>query len=444
MIPLKDPRGNPVSTRSAAAVDATERALWRMMSFYGTPIDDLDAAHAADPDWLLPPLMKAGFLLSLTEPALLDEARSMLDAVERGIAGANARERDHLVALQTLAAGDWHGACRDWDALLLHHPRDALALQWAHLFDFYRGDAVNLRQRVARVLPDWHASDPLHPYVLGQYAFGLEENQLYAEAEAVGRRALGGDARVPWAIHAVGHVMEMQGRHVEGLAWMTQWQADWTDGNGFRAHLGWHAALFALEALDSPTALAHYDAHIAAEPVETTLQCVDAAALLWRLDLLDVPLGPRWRAVVDAWDRSSAAAGLYPFNDVHALLALIGAGDLDGAAAWLRSVERRAGGLGGSNRDVAREVGVPLMRGLLAFGLRRFDDAIETLYAVRGIAGRFGGSHAQRDLIDQTLIAAAAQARDPAVGRALLNERRLAKPVTPLTEHWLRRVAQRR
>ena len=46
-----DPRGNPVSTRSAEAITATERALWRMMSFYGTPIGDLDAAIAVDPVW---------------------------------------------------------------------------------------------------------------------------------------------------------------------------------------------------------------------------------------------------------------------------------------------------------------------------------------------------------------------------------------------------------
>jgi hypothetical protein len=61
---------------------------------------------------------------------------------------------------------------------------------------------------------------------------------------------------------------------------------------------------------------------------------------------------------------------------------------------------------------------------------------------LRTVAHHFGGSHAQRDLIDQTLLAAAAGGRARAVGRALLNERRLAKPSTPLTEHWLRRVSE--
>jgi hypothetical protein len=99
---------------------------------------------------------------------------------------------------------------------------------------------------------------------------------------------------------------------------------------------------------------------------------------------------------------------------------------------------------GGSNRAIARDVGGPLMRGMLAFANSRFDEAIETLYPARTLASRLGGSHAQRDLIDQTLLAAAARAGDRSVGRALLNERRLSKPETPLTAHWAGRLGLRR
>ena len=439
-----DPRGIAVSTRSAAGIAATERALWRMMSFYGTPIDDLAEAHAADPGWPLPLLMHAGFLLSLTEPSLLPEARALLDRAEPMIVRANHRERDHLVALHTVLAGDWHGACREWEALLLQQPRDALALQWAHLFDFYRGDATNLRQRVARVLPEWDANDALYPYVLGQYAFGLEECQLYAEAEDAGRRALAGSAKVPWAIHAVAHVMEMQGRYPEGGAWMAQWQGDWTRDNGFASHLGWHQALFALEGLDHAEALRLFDAHLRPDPAQITLQRLDGAALLWRVHLLGVEVGGRWAALIDGWDLSDSHAGAYPFNDLHALLALIGSGDLARAQAWARQVATRAERSGGSNRAIARDVGGPLMRGMLAFAQARYDAAIEALYPVRALASRLGGSHAQRDLIDQTLLAAAVRAVDKSVGRALLNERRLTKPETPLTAHWAGRLGLRR
>jgi hypothetical protein len=81
------------------------------------------------------------------------------------------------------------------------------------------------------------------------------------------------------------------------------------------------------------------------------------------------------------------------------------------------------------------------MRALLAFARGEPVLAAQALYAVRGKAQRFGGSHAQRDLIDQTLLAAAAG--DTAVrplGRAVLNERRAAKPTSPLTRHWAERL----
>jgi hypothetical protein len=441
---MDDLRGNPISTHSSAAADAAERALWRMMSFYGTPIDDLDAAEQADPAWPLPALMKAGFLLSLTEASLLDDARALLARAQAllGAGQAQARERGHLHALQTLAAGDWHGARRAWEALLLQHPCDALALQWAHLFDFYQGDALNLRQRVARVLPQWDASDPLHPYVLGLHAFGLEECNLYAHAEHTGRRALAGAAKVPWAIHAVAHVMEMQGRHEEGLAWMARWRPDWTQGNGFVGHLGWHQALFALESLDTTTALDLFDEHLRADPAQITLQRLDAAAMLWRLHLLGADVGARWQALLAGWGLTEHHLGHYAFNDLHALLALVGAQDMAGARRWVLALAERAQTLTGANRETTREVGLPLMQGVLAFAEGQCDEAIALLYPVRAQASRLGGSHAQRDLIDQTLLAAASAAQDRAVGRALLNERRLAKPITPLTEHWVQRLAR--
>ena len=124
---------------------------------------------------------------------------------------------------------------------------------------------------------------------------------------------------------------------------------------------------------------------------------------------------------------------------MHALLALLGGGDHARTAAL---VEASAEHARADNRAMAREVGVPLMRGLLAFATGDAAQACRLLYPLRPVAHRFGGSHAQRDLIDQTLLAAAAAA-DASLGRALLNERRLAKPSTPLTALWAGRIGLR-
>ncbi len=438
-----DLRGNPTGSASAAARDHAERALWRMMSFYDTPLDDLDAAVLADPGWALPHVMKAGFLLSLTEPGLVDEAAAHLVHARGLQQGCTARERAHVQAVQLLLEGRWAAACRTWDELLLEHPRDALALQWAQLWDFYRGDAGGLRLRAARALPEWDDADPLYAHVLSLHAFGLEECNLYPQAEDVGRRALQLNPRVPWAVHAVAHVMEMQGRFEEGAAWLRQHQGVWAEGNGFAGHLWWHKALFRLEALDTAGALRILDRQLSGAALQITLQRVDAAALLWRLHLLQQDVQAAARGLVEVWALQQAQPGYYAFNDVHAMAALLMAGELGRAESWLARCAERALAVQHAqraNHQMAREVGLPLMRALLALERGDADGAADTLYPVRGVAQRFGGSHAQRDLIDQTLLAASSHGHRRTLGRALLNERRMAKPLTPLTRHWMERM----
>ncbi len=437
-----DLRGNVTGTSSTAARDSVERALWRMMSFYDVPLPDLDAAIESDDGWALPHVMKAGFLLSLTEPALVPEAAAHLDAARAREASCTPRERAHLEATQQVLEGRWAAACRTWDELLVEHPRDALALQWAQLWDFYRGDTPGLRLRPARALPEWDEADPLYAYVMALYAFGLEESNLYPQAEDVGRRALQANPRVPWAVHAVAHVMEMQGRFEEGAAWLNQHQVAWAEGNGFACHLWWHKALFRLEALDIAGVLRLVDKHLSGDAVQISLQRVDAAALLWRMHLLGQDMSAACRALLEGWAPDDAHAGYYAFNDVHVLIAMLGCDEVTRGEAWLARCAERAmqpDDMRRANHQMARDVGLPLMRGLLAFARGDRDGAAEALYPVRALAQRFGGSHAQRDLIDQTLLAAAARGCEhtrATLGRALINERVLAKPVSPLTRHW--------
>ena len=437
---MNDLRGNLLGTTSGAARDAVEKATWRTMSFYDPPLADLDQAIAADPGWALPHVMKAGFLLSLTEPALVAEALGHLEAARGLLAQATPREQAHFAAVEQVADGRWHAACRTWDEWLVDAPRDPLALQWAQLWDFYRGDAPGLRLRPARALPAWDEADPLYPCVLALYAFGLEECNLYPQAEEAGRHALSLDPRVPWAVHAVAHVMEMQGRFEEGGAWLRQHQPHWAEGNGFACHLWWHKALFRLEALDATGVLRLIDNHLSGDALQITLQRVDAAAMLWRLHLLGHDVSAACAALLQAWPSDGGEAGYYAFNDVHRVLAQLAAGQVAAAEAWVaRCAERALDGADArrANHAMAREVGLPLQRALLAFGRGEHDAAADALYPVRALAQRFGGSHAQRDLIDLTLLAAAARGSRRSLGHALLRERLMAKPATPMTRHWM-------
>jgi hypothetical protein len=207
-----DRRGMPVSSTQRDAIDACDDAIELFHGYYGNPIEALDRAIALDPGAVMPRVAKAGILLTTSEQALQPAAAAEIEAAATRMVTANARERGHLAACTAWLDGDWRRAVRAWGDVLLDHPRDTLALQLAHLGDFYLGQSQMLRDRVARVLPYWSDSSPGYGYVLGMHAFGLEECGDYVRAEQAGRHALEVSARDPWAVHAVAHVMEMQGR----------------------------------------------------------------------------------------------------------------------------------------------------------------------------------------------------------------------------------------
>jgi hypothetical protein len=148
--------------------------------------------------------------------------------------------------------------------------------------------------------------------------------------------------------------------------------------------------------------------------------------LLWRLHLRGVNAGDRWEKLADLWERRIEEA-YYAFNDAHAMMAFVATGRASSIEALLGAMESRVAG-GGTNGRMTWEVGLPLCRALEAFGNGDYAKAAEILQPLRLIAHRFGGSHAQRDLLHLTLIESAMRARRLTLARALAAERTALKP----------------
>jgi len=425
---LIDDRGVTTSATEPQALAALEAALAAFQTYCGDPLAPLDEAAAADPGWAGARIAKALVLMTFFERRFAREAGEALAAARPLLHAATPRERALSHAADLLVNGEWDAGTAALDRVLADHPRDVLALQAAHLMDFYRGDALNLRNRVARVLPHWSAAVPGYAYVLGMHAFGLEECNQYPEAEAAGRRALDLAADDSWAIHAVTHVMEMQGRIDEGIAWLEARREAWAaPGNGFAFHNAWHLALFHLDRADHAAAIALYDEWLAGAG-GMALSRVDATALLWRLLLEGADPGPRAAAMADAWEADlDAEAGFYAFNDFHAALAFAQAGRTQALARLMAHVERAAGRQD-ANGEMERRVGLGACRAAIAFGEGRPQDAVAQLMAIRDGASRFGGSHAQRDVLTLTLVEAATRAGQPALAAHYVAERLALRP----------------
>jgi tetratricopeptide (TPR) repeat protein len=435
---LHDRRGNPLSAAQPSALAHYERSTDLFLGFSARAAEEAEAAVAADPGFVMGHCLKASLAAIANEKSFEPRARAAVEAAERLAGDANRRERAHIAGLRAFLDGEWRKANAIYGELLIDHPRDTLALQLAHALDFYLGQSAMLRDRVARALPHWSEQVPGYGYLLGMHAFGLEETGDYGRAEAAGREAVGRNRDDVWAIHAVAHVMEMQGRARDGIDWLAGREGDWSAAdNLFAIHNGWHLALFHLEAGEHDKVLALYDQRIRAGNSTVALDLVDASAMLWRLHLRGVDVGGRWDEIADAW-QPSIDGGWYAFNDVHAMMSFVASGRERDADRLLAAMAKRAEN-GVTNAELTREAGLPIARALRAFGRGDYATAIPLLEGVRLTAHRFGGSHAQRDVLHLTLTEAAIRAGGANYARALAAERLALKATSPSN----RRLAER-
>jgi hypothetical protein len=416
---MKDSVGYELSGATAQSLGALEQGLHEMRCYIGDPVATVERALAGSPEFVMGHVLKAYLHLLGTEPGGLPVART---AHETALAlPANDRERRHLQAIGLVTAGRWRAAGRALEDLSVEYPRDALALQAGHAIDFFTGDSRMLRDRIARALPAWGRGVTGYHAVLGMHAFGLEETGDYARAEGQGRLSVELEPRDGWGQHAVAHVMEMQDRRREGIAWMRDNVDGWSRESFFAVHNWWHLALFHLGLDETDEVLALFDGPVYGKTSPVILEMVDASALLWRLHLRGVDVGIRWKVLADQWT-PVATAGNYAFNDMHAMMAFVGAGR-SGAADAVLGAQQVAMDGAGDNVEFTREVGHGATRAIKAFGDGNYAAAFELLRPIRSYAHRFGGSHAQRELIDLTLIEAARRAGQDQLAAALIAER---------------------
>jgi hypothetical protein len=512
---MTDVHGNPVGG-PAEGVERYDAAVDLLVRFRPDVVPAMVALARELPDFALGHVLSGYLSLTSTDAPDVAHARRALDRLDGLAPVLDERATAHREVLATWAAGDWHGAARRLDDLLVRWPADLLALLVGHQLDFFLGDAGNLRDRIGRSL---HAIDPAHPHhaiVRGMYAFGLEESGHYEQARDHGLAALDRNPDDVWAIHAVVHTYEMEGRVDDGLRFLREREDQWGDGNLFVVHNRWHHALFQLEAGQPEAALATYDGHVhnAASP-GVPLEMLDASALLWRLLLDGVDTGGRFGPLADAWSTRVGDEPWYVFNDLHAVMAFAGAARFDDARAVIARLESyvaahdsslaparpttdpavylatgttaepadfagatadlpsgvtagdasattpgsgtttgavgRGGGGGGgvvagsspaggvtggwgaavgrggtgrrSNVAMTAEVGLPACRAVLAYAEGRDADVLQALLPVRTILHRFGGSHAQRDAVQRTIVDAAVRSGRHDLASALLSER---------------------
>ena len=409
------------------AINGFHRALESALSFRGDPISIIDEILERHPEFAMGWLFRATWLTQAMETRVYDK---MVYSVGRARALENRLsnwEREYLKAMECWLKGDFFTAVQQWERILTERPYDIFALALVHYTNVLLGDVVGQRDVVARVFDLWDESMPGYEFVLGFYAFGLEENRDFSRAEEIARQSLAIKPDNPYAVHAVCHVMEMRGRQSGGIRFMMQHVERWGTSN-FANHLWWHTSLFRLDLEQVDHVLQIYDSNISSEgKTGDKYEELDAVALLWRLNLLDVDVGNRWTHLADRWE-PAAHDTLYAFNDVHAMMTFVSDNRDSAQKELLSANERYIESSSDANTAMSREMGLPFCLAIQDFARGKYSACTARLLPVRYRTHRLGGSFAQRDIIGWTLLEAALRAREFNLALALAYERAALKP----------------
>lgn len=426
-----------VAAAQAATWDGVVHALCAHRADLAPRLTAYLEAHPADPV----ALCVAGFvaLMSGRSDRLADAAaaESVAGAIV-GDTGGGPRERGLLAALRAWREDRPLAAAAAFDRVLAGDPRDLLAIKLQHALYLMTGAPRRMRHSLERVLPAWSANDAGAGFVLGCYAFGLEETGEFTRAEAAGRHAVTLQPDDAWAIHAVTHVFESQGRAREGLTWLAQQAPGYAGCSGFLGHVHWHRALLHFQLEDFAAALDVFDAHVATPWAGDYRDMANAVSLLWRLESAGVDVGPRWQglariAAERVTDHRSA------FALAHYVAALAHGGDAPGVARALAVVpdaapaDRAAISQAAAVAAVAR----PLCRGLVALQAGDATRAYAELAPIQPRLLRLGGSNAQRDLFVLMFVECALAAGESDAARGILDARRRLRPHDPWIERRL-------
>ena len=390
-------------------VDAFNLAMDNYMVFAGEPVGRLLAAAEIDPDFAMGYCLTGCLRLFGGVGAAHPRVSLELRAAKARRSRVSPREQAHIDAFAMAAAGEMTRAGEMWDAILKDYPHDMMAAKCAHEAYYLVGESERMRDSVIAILPAWNDTIPYYGFLLGMGAFGLEEAGDYRAAEAMGRQAYEIEPADCWAVHAVAHVLQMEGRCQEGIAFLDTTRGDWDGATWLRGHLWWHLCLPLIDDGQTDRVLRIFDDHISDCDKDMVTRLNDCSSLLWRLQLKGIDVDSRWDSLVGLWSHHIDEHA-FAFADAHIAMTLASAGGEKKLGRFLESQHAYIEGEDSTNSEIIEQVGRPLCLGLIAYTRGEYGQAADHLQPVRDQIRRIGGSNAQRDMFRMTLCAALSRA----------------------------------
>ena len=358
------------------------------------------------------------------------DARAELAAARSGRAPREWERSFVDVVARVCERGRW-SALDDWRRHHDRFPADLLGFGFAAYWILTSAGADRFDEVEARVASSRRAAGD-DPSLLGAQAMIDQDRGDLDRAHSLAARVLETDPGHFGGAHPMAHVFYESGQHAEGLSWLDGWLASADAGSDWFAHLSWHSALHVLGLGDDEQVVARYLACTALQGVTTV---VDRTSLLWRCRLHGLVAGPADPADPPTVELVRRLLGDPPtcFLAFHAVLGLAAAGDADGLLAL-------AAGAPTMTAPGVAELLPPLARGWAAYVAGEYAAAADLLLPTLPTLVRVGGSHAQREVVEDTVIEALLRAGRPDEAATLLR-RRLDRRESVLDRRWVARAA---
>lgn len=418
---LTDRYGLAISTSSPAARDAYIDGCDLLFSGNPSPAKAFDTAIAADPNFTLAHIGKARAHQLRGDMALARAAIAEANAHGKNLP---AREASHFAFYNLVLSGQGDAATAFAKEHLQTWPRDAMVLSPnTSVFGLigFSGRAGREQEQVQLLdsLATQYGDDW---WFTSQHAFALDETGQRDAARVKIERSMAQNPRNAHGAHIRAHVYYEDGEQAASNTYLKAWAATYPRDGQLHCHISWHLALTELEAGNTAEAFRIYTDAISPDatwgPPLNAL--TDAVAFLWRAELAGNPRDPaRWQTVHDFAHKMFPRAGI-AFADTHIALADAVTGDTAALDQRLREMADMAQ----ENRLASGPVVPALSRAFAAFIRHDYTAAIAAIEPVFAQHERIGGSRAQRDLVEFTLLKAYINAGRMEDARRLLTQRR--------------------
>jgi hypothetical protein len=232
----------------------------------------------------------------------------------------------------------------------------------------------------------------------------LSENGQRGDARPKIDRSFDQNPNNPWAAHARAHLCYEDGDPNAARGFLASWLTTYPRNGLLYSHLNWHLALGDLEAGDAAEAFRLFTEAFSPEvhsgPPRAKVN--DAVSFLWRWELAGHPRDAgAWSMMHDFANSALPRAGV-AFSDMHIALAQAVVGNDAALDARMQQMDE----LARAGRYPSGAFVPAVSRAFAAFERRDFSAAIDALEPIAGELERIGGSRAQLDLVEFTLLKA--------------------------------------